>query len=471
MQHANRAVTYHEIRDPIHAFVRLDSGEVTVVNSRPFQRLRHIHQLALTSFIYPAATHKRFEHCLGVMELAGRVYDTVTNPNHVLPEMLYLVPKNGEHEFTYWRRVVRMAALCHDIGHLPFSHAAEHLLPPKHRHEEITRDLIQSDIMQPLWSDLKVDPRDVAKIAVGAKHHPDRLDLWESILSEIIIGDTFGVDRMDYLLRDSHHVGVAYGRFDHFRLIDTIRILPKGDVGDPSVGNKDQLKLPVFQSEEDIERLHNEEASKEPTLGIESGGLQSAEGLLWARQFMWSQVYLHHTRQIYDLHLADFLHEWLPKGQFSTEPEEHLRLTDNEVMAALLEASRDPNAPGHDAAVCIIERKHFRRIYEASPTDRKLTLNATNLVYTALVEKYGIENVKMMIRNPESEGRHFPVLTSSGRCESSTILSETFKKMPVVSANNVFIRPNLRDDAKIWLNREKDNILRRGRDEEKANYE
>jgi HD superfamily phosphohydrolase len=58
------------------------------------------------------------------MELAGRVYDTITNPNHVLPEMLYLVPKSGEHEFTYWRRVVRMAALCHDLGHLPFSHAA-----------------------------------------------------------------------------------------------------------------------------------------------------------------------------------------------------------------------------------------------------------------------------------------------------------------------------------------------------------
>jgi HD superfamily phosphohydrolase len=347
----------------------------------------------------------------------------------------------------------------------------EHLLPPKHGHEEISRDLIQSDIMQPIWSDLKIDPRDVAKIAVGAKHHPDRLDLWESILSEIIIGDTFGVDRMDYLLRDSHHVGVAYGRFDHFRLIDTIRILPKGDVGDPTVGNKDQLKLPVFQTDEEIERLRHEEASKEPTLGIEFGGLQSAEGLLWARQFMWSQVYLHHTRQVYDLHLADFLLEWLPNGQFSTKPEEHLRFTDNEVMAALLEASRDPSAPGHDAAVCIVERKHFRRIYEASPTDRMLTLNATDLVYKALVEKYGIQNVKMKIRNPGSEGRHFPVLTSSGSCESSTIHSETFKKMPVVSANNVFIRPSLRDDAKSWLNRNKEHILRFGRDEEKAKYE
>ena len=62
----------HEIRDPIHVFVRLDSDERAVVDSSPFQRLRHIHQLALTYLLYPAATHKRFEHSLGVMELAGQ---------------------------------------------------------------------------------------------------------------------------------------------------------------------------------------------------------------------------------------------------------------------------------------------------------------------------------------------------------------------------------------------------------------
>ena len=70
----------HEIRDPIHVFVRLDSDERKVLNSRCFQRLRHIHQLALTYLVYPGATHKRFEHSLGVMELAARVYDVVTNP-------------------------------------------------------------------------------------------------------------------------------------------------------------------------------------------------------------------------------------------------------------------------------------------------------------------------------------------------------------------------------------------------------
>jgi hypothetical protein len=72
----------HEVRDPIHVFVRLDTDERAVVDSRPFQRLRHIHQLALTYLFYPAATHKRFEHSLGVMELAGRVFDVVTNPAH-----------------------------------------------------------------------------------------------------------------------------------------------------------------------------------------------------------------------------------------------------------------------------------------------------------------------------------------------------------------------------------------------------
>lgn len=468
MTSRNRAVTYHEIRDPIHAFIRLDSTEAQVVNSKPFQRLRYIHQLALTSLVYPAATHRRFEHCLGVMELAGRVYDVITKPENVADEMRYLVPKEGEHEFTYWRRVVRMAALCHDLGHLPFSHGAEHLLPEGYGHEEISRDLIQSEHMTHLWETMKVNPRDVAKIAVGAKHHPDQLDEWESILSEVIIGDTFGVDRIDYLLRDSHHVGVAYGKFDHFRLIDTIRILPKGDLGSPRPEENDQLSLPI-EGLSEREAFEKDAASKEPTLGIESGGLQSAEGLLWARQFMWTQVYLHHTRQVYDLHLADFLRAWLPDGKFSTDLNTHLEMTDNEVLAALASSNRDAQSAGHTAAKCIMERRHYRRVYEVTPDDKKIALDAPEVIYQALKEKFGEENVKIKTRNPRSEGRHFPVLTSSGELESSTALSETFNKMPIASAGNVFVHPELRDQAKSWLKKQKLTILmkRRGEGEEK----
>ena len=94
----------HEIRDPIHTFVRLDSAERQVLDSRPFQRLRHIHQLALTYLVYPGATHKRFEHSLGVMELASRVFDTVTSRANVTDRVRdRLRQLDNRDELAYWR--------------------------------------------------------------------------------------------------------------------------------------------------------------------------------------------------------------------------------------------------------------------------------------------------------------------------------------------------------------------------------
>ena len=230
---------YHEFRDPIHVFISVDTAERNVIDSPPVQRLRHIHQLAMQYLVYPGATHKRFEHALGVMELSSKVYDTITRSDHVLGVIREQIPELTNTDLTrYWRRVLRMAALCHDIGHLPFSHAAEHdLLPDGWTHETITEALIRSPEMEQIWKAGRppLDVDDIAKLAVGKEKLPSTtFTLWEEILSEIIVGDAFGVDRMDYLLRDSLHAGVQYGRFDHHRLIDTLRILPKG--GD-SVGS------------------------------------------------------------------------------------------------------------------------------------------------------------------------------------------------------------------------------------------
>src|SRR5437667_11454788 len=122
--------------------------------------------------------------------------------------------------------------------------------------------------MKAIWERITPPLRhdDIVKLAVGPKKANDLLfSDWETILAEIIVGDAFGVDRMDYLLRDSHHIGVAYGRFDHYRLIDTVRILPSSQ---PS----EKTPLP------------------EPALGVEEGGVQSAEALMLARYFMYSQV-------------------------------------------------------------------------------------------------------------------------------------------------------------------------------------
>ena len=160
-----------------------------------------------------------------------------------------------EDQLGYWRKVLRIAALCHDIGHLPFSHSAEsELLPNGWDHERLTGELINSEEMKAIWNHLAIPLRqeDILKLAIGPKKANDLpFSDWEALLSEIIIGDAFGVDRMDYLLRDSHHTGVAYGKFDHYRLIDTIRILPpppSGEEGD----------------------------SNEPALGVEEGGIHSS---------------------------------------------------------------------------------------------------------------------------------------------------------------------------------------------------
>src|SRR5258706_15227138 len=107
------AKLFHEIRDPIHVFIHLDWYEKKVLDSRPFQRLRNINQLALTYQLYPGATHKRFEHSLGVMELAGRVFDIITNPVNVKAVGDLLPDLGNAGALSYWRRVLRMAALCH----------------------------------------------------------------------------------------------------------------------------------------------------------------------------------------------------------------------------------------------------------------------------------------------------------------------------------------------------------------------
>jgi len=192
---------------------------------------------------------------------------------------------------------------------------------------------------------------------------------WEAILSEIVVGDEFGVDRIDYLLRDSYHTGVAYGRFDHYRLVDTLRILtpPAGPDGD---------------------------GSTEPSLGVEEGGVQSAEALLLARYFMYSQVYFHPIRRIYDIHLKDFLSEWLTDGKFSTDLEKHLALTDNEVTAALRAATDDAGLVGHLHAERIMKRSHFKVAYQRNPEDVVKNPEASSEVFAALKGKYGKDNVR-----------------------------------------------------------------------------
>ena len=423
---------FHEIRDPVHVFIRLDSDERKMLDSRPFQRLRYIHQLGLTYLIYPGASHRRFEHSLGVMELAGRVYDIVTEPDNITHESVRkVVPKHKSYDYEYWRRVLRMAALCHNLGHLPFSHGAEDLLPDGWDHERLTIEIVMSDELKPVWKKIKIQADDVAKIAVGPKKYKHAaFDDWQAILSEIIVGDAFGVDRMDYLLRDSLHAGVAYGKFDHYRLIDTLRILPR-----------------------------EESDSLEPALGVEEGGIHSAESLLMARYFMYTQLYFHPVRRIYDIHLKDFLKSWLPDGVFSTAVEDHMTITDNEITASILEAAGNADLEGHKSARCIINREHFRCIYQRNPEDILKNSDAATAIFNAACDRFGAENIRVDRYKQKGGGPDFPVYTRDERIISSLVISEVLTQLPVIATDYVFVSPEIRVEVEKWLEQNREAII------------
>ena len=424
----------HEIRDPVHQFVRFDDHERRVIDSAPVQRLRHIHQLATTYLVYPGATHRRFEHSLGVMELAGRVFDVITDRENVHPAVAEAIPEiRDTNRLSHWRQLVRMAALCHDIGHIPFSHAAEHELSPEGwSHEKLSDALVRSDWMQEAWRKgvpaMEADL--VAKIAVGQEKLPEiTFSTWEAILSEIVVSDAFGVDRMDYLLRDSLHCGVAYGHFDHYRLIDTLRVLPRGD------------------------------GSEEPTLGIEEGGLHAAASMLLARYFMFTQVYFHPVRRAYDVHLKDFLRAWLPNGSYDVDLQSHLDTTDVQVTAGIIEAASDECCPAHEPARRLLNREHFRVLWSWDPADVERNPDAGQLVFDAACKQFGDEAV-LRDRPPQrSAPIDFPVKMHDGRINSASASSSLISNFPDMPSDYVFIDPNREDEAKRWLAEERDSII------------
>ncbi len=240
----------YEIRDPIHGFIALSEKEVNLINTKAFQRLRRIRQLAMAFLVYPGTLHTRFDHSIGVMHIAGRICDRLKTP----PEE---------------REQVRLAALLHDIGHGPFSHVSEHLLDkhvPKPEegelalekiHEKITVDIVKNDseICEILSDE---EQQFVIEMIEGKTTKDFRRD---------IVSSDLDADKMDYLLRDSYFAGVKYGTYDLEKIIESCRVDHRGN---------------------------------ESYLAISSEGIHALEQLLLAKQHMIQQVYHHRVRSISD---------------------------------------------------------------------------------------------------------------------------------------------------------------------------
>ena len=193
-------------------------------------------------------------------------------------------------------------------------------------------------------------------------------------------------------------------------------------------------------------------------LGIESGGLESAEGLLLARYFMYSQVYYHPVRCAYDFHLQDFLLFMYSEG-LPTNIDDFLNLTDNEVLVELRKAAADSFHPGHDAADRIVNRKHYRVLYERNPQDAKKNTEAGEAVYRAACEKFGKQYFHHDRYTQRGSGTIFPVKTRDGRIMSSLAVSNVLERLPLVNIDLVLVAPELLRKAKEWLRENRHEII------------
>ena len=241
------------LRDPVHGLVAFEGDASDVVQrllaTREVQRLRHVRQLGLTSLVFPGAEHSRFAHSLGAAHVMVRLLARMRAVQAVLPQDARL-DAAAEAD-------VLAAVLLHDLGHGPFSHLFEEVVPQARSHEDWTLDIVRdpsTDVHQALRSLSAEMPERVAALIDG--HH--RL----SYLAACVSG-TLDADRCDYLLRDSHMTGVGYGVYDLDWLLQAL-----------TFGELAQHRKWV--------------------LAIEGRkGLPPIEGFFLSRQFMYQQVYHH----------------------------------------------------------------------------------------------------------------------------------------------------------------------------------
>jgi len=190
----------HELRDGIHGFILLMGSKNGSSTRSPCSGSAAFISLPCANQIYRAQRNMRFEHSLGVMEMATRIFDQLFSTR--LPDDVQerIADELTDERRRYWRRVVRLAGLFARRGHLPFSHAAEEaLLPEGWNHERITAEILrQSEIAAILHGEKPpIDPEDVVDVAWDAtkraKAEPQvQLSPWKTLLNEIVCGNTFG---------------------------------------------------------------------------------------------------------------------------------------------------------------------------------------------------------------------------------------------------------------------------------------
>ncbi len=352
------------LRDPLWNNIRVDGPYLRLMDSAPFQRLRYVRQLGLAHLVYPGATHSRFEHALGAYHLARLTVRVLDDAGE-----LGAVPALD-------RKLVVAAALLHDIGHYPFSHALEEVGVP--HHEEVAEPLIAGGpIGAILREEFSADaPERILDLVRGTSEAP---------LQGLISG-SIDLDKTDYLKRDAMMCGVAYGEIDVDRLRHALTI-----VTDPVTGR--------------------------PTVGLREKGLSALESLLFAKYQMYRNVYWQHAVRSATAMYRRLVEDALRTGRLAVET--LATYTDEGILHAL-DAGAAPPLLG-----ALRERRLYKRAMEAPAAELTgLDLewiaedrDRTRAAEDALASAHGLRSGDLLLDYPRKErmiGLDLPLLARDG---------------------------------------------------------
>ncbi|HEV8587308.1 MAG TPA: HD domain-containing protein [Pyrinomonadaceae bacterium] len=374
-------------RDPVHNIIPLrDDAEgqlmIRLIDAPEFQRLRRIKQLGLGLYTYQGAEHSRFTHSLGALHLMTRILDRLSE----------------NYEIAFDDRIaVRAAALLHDVGHAPFSHAMEKTLGVHHEQLTIAAITSEETTLHKTLSTFSGDlPHRVASIIAG--------DFQPAALAQLV-SSQLDVDRMDYLLRDSLMTGAKYGLYDLEWIINALQI------------------------DEENDRVY-----------VAARGVYAVEEYLQARYYMFRQVYFHRTLRSAEAVLRSALRRALeltasaadvwdaPGAPFAKvlrrEPLtiiEHLQIDDSDVIFHLKQWQAASDAILSDLSHRFVERKLFKAIDLDMPEDERVAFIAAA---REVVERGGFDADYYFIEDRATDVPYYGYYTGEGAEERARIYVE-----------------------------------------------
>lgn len=376
-----------EVRDPVHGSIHILDEEIKIIQHDFFQRLRNIKQLGFSEYVFPGATHTRFIHSIGVMNVGDKAFDKLFKGRTYSKDILRL------------KETFKLACLLHDIGHAPLSHSTESVMPnlselkipdrflsekDKHSnrqatHEDYTIKAIADSSFAESFVDVEnsfgVERKFIADLIRGdtdeAKYFTvEGVDYF--ILLHQLVSSELDCDRMDYLLRDSYFCGVSYGSYDLDWLLDNL---------EPAI------------------------IDNKAYLGISERAVVTFDDFLLSRYHMFVMVYFHYRAVCLEQLLFKYFET--SKGEYTipADIEEYIEHDDHHLMK-IMRKSTNPYAQS------IVKNKIPAKIFESFNEDQTKQLE--------VVQKY-----------LESENIEYIRCSSKGRLSKYYDAEQTHNKYPM----------------------------------------